>query len=79
MLHVHYKNDLRTFENYIQMYDLFSIYALRAQPHFTNVVVSTSSVIQVRQTEVSRRVLEFDCVIKTETGGISKYFIFLFV
>ena len=55
MLHVHYNNDLRTFENYIQMYDLFSIYALRAQPHFTNVVVSTSSVIQVRQTEVSRR------------------------
>ena len=39
MLHVHYNNDLRTFENYIQMYDLFSIYALRAQPHFTNVVV----------------------------------------
>ena len=32
MLYIHYKNDLKTFENYIQMYDLFGIYVLRAQP-----------------------------------------------
>ena len=38
-----------------------------------------NTINKLSETEVSRRVMEFDCVIKTETGGISKYFIILFV